>query len=271
MKLIHWVLFLLLSYPCVYGQGNILRPQGARSAALGHNAETFRDINATLANQAGLGFIDQTGGMLNLERRFLLPGLSHASMGVAVPVQKGSAFGFTTQFFGNSDYNELKIGLGYGRKLFENFSFGAQINYIGVQIREGGNEGVFTFETGVLGRVMDNLLLGVHVFSPMRVTFSNDYVLPTILRMSAQLEVSKQVDFFVGIDKDLELEENYKFGIEYRYLTKTAFRLGMTTRPASLSFGFGFKALDNAMIIDISSAWHQLLGYTPGLSVGYLF
>jgi hypothetical protein len=271
MKPLCLVILLLIGHQLIYGQGNILRPQGARSAALGHNAETFRDINATLANQAGLGFVEQAGGLLSLERRFLLPGLSHASMGVAVPVQKGSAFGFTTQYFGNGDYNEIKIGLGYGRKLFENFSFGAQVDYIGVQIREGGNEGVFTFEAGVLGRVMDNLLLGVHVFSPMRVTFSNDYILPTVFRMSAQLEVSKQVDFFAGIDKDLELVENYKFGIEYRYLTKTAFRLGLTTRPASLSFGFGFKALDNAMIIDISSAWHQLLGYTPGLSVGYVF
>lgn len=272
MKIQISVLFLsLLIVGSLWGQGNILRPQGARSAALAHNAETFTDLNALFHNQAGLGFIENAGGLLSLERRFLLAGLSHASIGFAFPVQEGSAFGVTTQYFGNPDYNEIKVGVAYGRKLLENFSFGAQVDYIGVQIREGGNEGVLTFEGGVLGRVMDNLLIGAHIFSPVGVRFSNDYRLPTILRLSAQIEASANVDLFAGVDKDMELQENFKFGIEYRYKTVAAFRVGIGTYPSSVSFGFGFRALNDAMIIDIAAAWNQLLGYTPGLTLGYEF
>jgi len=266
LSLIHTIFFGSL-----YGQGNILKPQGARSAALAHNAETFTDLNSLFHNQAGLGFIEKAGGMVSLERRFMLVGLSHASMGFALPVQDGSAFGVTTQYFGNGDYNEIKVGVAYGRKLLENFSFGAQVDYIGVQIREGGNEGVFTFEGGILGRVMENLLVGVHIFSPVEVSFSNDYRLPTILRMSAQIEASEFVGIFAGVDKDLEEKENLKFGVEYRYRNVAAFRIGMGTYPSSVSFGFGFKALNDAMIIDISAAWNQLLGYTPGLTLGFEF
>ena len=270
----HLILVIILSVVSmaeVLGQGGILKPQGARSAALAQNAETFKDLNALFHNQAGLGFIESAGGILSLERRFMLQGLQHASMGFALPVQQGQAFGFTMQYFGNTDYSEIKIGAAYGRKLQENISIGAQVDYIGVQIREGGNEGVVTFEGGVLARLTDNILLGVHVFSPVGVRFSNDYRLPTIFRMSTQIEVSPTVSIFAGADKDIEEKENLKFGVEYNYLDKASFRIGTGTYPTAVSFGFGFKALSDAMIIDFAAQWNQLLGYTPALTLGYEF
>ena len=272
MKQLILVVFVIFaSMVDVLGQGGILKPQGARSAALAQNAETFKDLNALFHNQAGLGFIESAGGILSLERRFMLQGLQHASMGFALPVQQGQAFGFTMQYFGNTDYSEIKIGAAYGRKLQENISIGAQVDYIGVQIREGGSEGVVTFEGGVLARLTDNILLGVHVFSPVGVRFSNDYRLPTIFRMSTQIEVSPTVSIFAGADKDIEEKENLKFGVEYNYLDKASFRIGTGTYPTAVSFGFGFKALSDAMIIDFAAQWNQLLGYTPALTLGYEF
>lgn len=250
-------------------QGNFSRPLGGKALALSGNTENFRDIHALFHNQAGLAFMEKSAVALTLERRFLLQGVQHIGLGFATPTS-GGTFGVQVQMFGNKSYNEGKVGLAYARKLMEEVSIGGQVNYMFVQVEEGGSEGVFSFEAGINAQLLEKLKVGFHVFSPVPVSFSNDFRMPTILRLGLQYSFSDNLSLLAGAEKDIEYQENLKFGLEYKYAKVVAFRLGMQTFPAGVSFGFGVGANKNLQI-DLASAWNQQLGFSPGLNVIYQF
>lgn len=260
---------MLLFQDRAFTQGNFSRPLGGKALALSGNTENFRDIHALFHNQAGIAFMEKSALALTLERRFLLQGVQHIGLGFATPTS-GGTFGVQVQMFGNKSYNEGKIGLAYARKLMEEVSIGGQVNYMFVQVEEGGSEGVFSFEAGINAQLLEKLKVGFHVFSPVPVSFSNDFRMPTILRLGLQYSFSDNLSLLAGAEKDIEYQENLKFGLEYKYAKVVAFRLGMQTFPAGVSFGFGVGANKNLQI-DLASAWNQQLGFSPGLNVIYQF
>src|SRR5690606_15037153 len=130
--------------------------------------------------------------------------------------------------------------------------------------------GVFSFEAGINAQLLEKLKVGFHVFSPVPVSFSNDYQMPTILRLGLQYSFSDNLSLLAGAEKDMEYRENLKFGLEYMYAKVVAFRLGIQTFPSGVSFGFGVGANKNLQL-DLASAWNQQLGFSPALNAIYQF
>jgi hypothetical protein len=250
-------------------QSGMSQMTGARYNGLAGNGETFQDANALLTNQAGIAFLEKQSLIMAFERQFWLESLSQVSLGFAQPVKNG-AFALQLKYYGNEYYQEGKVGIAYARKLAENFAMGAQINYIFIQVEEGGSEGVFTFEGGIQGKILPFMTLGFHVFSPVAVSFSNGYRMPTILRLGSNFELSDNVSVYLGVEKDISFRENYRFGIEYKIIGQVYARCGIQTRPQSVSFGFGLPVL-RALNMDFSSSWNQTLGLSSHFSTHYTF
>ena len=70
------------------------------------------------------------------------------------------------------------------------------------------------------------------------------------------------------LEKDLENPFNAKFGIEYHPLSALYIRAGFSSAPLNASFGFG--VLVKGLKLDVFSAYHFQLGFTPGVSVSYM-
>ncbi|HKK78887.1 MAG TPA: hypothetical protein VJ933_04630, partial [Phaeodactylibacter sp.] len=172
------LLIALLTLVLATAQNGVPPVGGARAAGMGYTGATFGDINALFTNQAGLANVDNTTATAFGEQRFLLSELGSYSFGLALPTTSGT-FGLSLNYFGFEGYNEQRIGLAYGKRLFDKLSIGAQALVLNTQIPEYGNRAAVTFELGFLVTLLPELQLGVHAYSPIRVRVVESEYLPS--------------------------------------------------------------------------------------------
>ena len=99
-------------------QNGVFIGANARSVALGGGGVAFTGLSSLGNNPAGLADLTTWGTSVQAEQRFLLADLQLLSAAGALPTASGN-FGVQINYFGFEGYNEQKIGLSYGRKLFD--------------------------------------------------------------------------------------------------------------------------------------------------------
>ncbi len=260
-------LFICLNY-VVLAQNGTPQRAGARGSGMGDASVTFQDINSAFSNQAGLAFIDGLSFTVFGERRFLLAEINSFSAAAAMPTNSGT-FGLAVNYFGYTNYNEQKIGLSYARRLFEHVGIGAQIDYIGTRIPEYGTASSITFELGTQAQILEKVIVGAHIFSPIRVKLTEDDrdIIPAQLKAGFSYLPSDKVTLAFEVEKDIDYKASFKSGVEYRVVEQLSLRAGLGTEPVQNSFGIGIH-LPN-LDIDFSTLYHYELGFTPGISIAY--
>jgi len=265
--------FLLLSLFLFFTSGSLLaqngRPsgQGARGMAMGYSSVAFTGINNAFGNPAGLAGLKTFEAALFAQQRFLIGDLSDFSMAAAIPTSSG-VLGLSLQYFGVEAYNEQKIGLVYARPLMEKLSIGAQIDFLNTRIPEYGNAGLLTFGIGFHSQLSEQISLGGHLYSPVRVALTEDEDLPTLLTFGLFYQPSKQLGITAELVKHIDYEISVRAGIEYSINKVLFLRVGTMTQPSQVTFGLGL-ALENGLKIDVASAYHSTLGISPGIGIRY--
>ncbi len=246
-------------------------PVGARAAALGGASITLSDVFSSQNNQAGLGFLKKASVGAYYENRFLLKQLSYSSFVGAISIKKGT-FGLTYTGFGYSAFKQSKLGLAYGLALSENFSAGVQMNYLSYRIGDiYGNASAFTVELGLQGKLSKNIIVAAHVYNPNRakITDYNNEKLPSQLRFGIQYIFSEKLFAVAEAEKSSYNAVNFKGGIEYSPAKEFYLRAGATSNPAQASFGVGLNI--SSLKFDLSSAYHNVLGFSPQIGLSYVF
>jgi hypothetical protein len=257
-------------------------PIGGRSAGMGNASVTFKDFWSVHNNQAGLAGFDYPAAGIYYENRFLVQELSLKAAAFVLPTKSGT-FGINFNSFGYVDYNEMKAGLAYGKKFGKVFSAGLQLDYLRTHIAEEyGNKEAFTFEVGIRTELTEKFTLAAHVFNPIRVKIqseTNDRV-PAVFKLGASYFVSDKIMLGIETEKNSDFKPLIRGGLEYKIIEMAIVRVGYSTLPstsgsdsfsvASLySFGFGLNI--NKFVLDLSSSWHQTLGWSPMVSFIYNF
>ena len=269
LKAILLLFFLNIFIPAktFAGSGNF--PIGGRPAALANAYVAVTDLYAAHHNQAALGFVENAGFGVFSENKFLVEGLNKFGMVVAIPTTTGT-FGLDATYFGYELYNETKIGIGFGKKLTNKFALGLQFDYFNTSIAEYGKASAFTFEVGIYYKLSNKLSIGAHIFNPIQSKVGElEESLPAILRIGAAYEASKSVLLVLEAEKDIYFNPVFKGGIEYILSEHLHLRAGTSSSPALLSFGIGIFV--KSLVIDISSIYHQTLGFSPSAGVSYVF
>ena len=101
-----------------------------------------------------------------------------------------------------------------------------------------------------------------------RIELSNGDVIPSLFKLGMSYMPSDKLMINAELEKDLENPFNAKFGIEYHPLDALYIRAGFSSAPLNTSFGFG--VLVKGLKLDVFSAYHIQLGFTPGVSVSYM-
>ena len=261
------VLFVSSAQITVFAQNGNPANAGARGLAMGDASVTFRDINSIFSNQAGLGFLTELSGTVFGESRFLVPEIKLIHGGFAYPTPSGT-FGINLSYYGYDQYNEQKIGIAYARKLLDELTIGAQIDYISTRIQEYGNSSNFTFELGVQAQLLEVFRIGAHVFSPVRIKITEEDIIPTIIKIGAAWEGSEKVLISAEVEKDIDFPVSFKAGLEYLVVDQLALRAGVSTEPVQNSFGIGLYL--GGLRIDLATAYHQVLGFTPSIGISFV-
>lgn len=264
------LLLPLMLMPLLALAGNDNLHFGARSAGMAHSSVTLSDVWSTHHNQAGLAWFKTPQAGVFFQNRFMLKNLNYMGFAYAHPTKSG-AFGISYTSFGSKLYGESKAGLSYAIKFNDKISGGVQMNYHNTRILNYGSTSAFTIELGMQAKLTKKLMIGAHLFNPTRTKMANynDERIPTIFRMGLNYKFSDKVFMTTEVEKDIDYRAVFRAGIEYMASDKVYFRGGVGTNPTLAAFGLGVK-LENFQF-DIASTYHQVLGFTPEISLNYNF
>lgn len=267
---------LVLSTSTVFAGGDPL-PVGARFAGMGGTGLTLIDLWSIRSNPAGLAGLDKPVAGLFYQRHWLSEDLAHQGLAVALPVGKG-CFGIAGDRFGYDLYNETRASVAYAMRFGDGLRAAVQLDYLGVSI--GGNYGstsAFTAELGVQAKLTEQLWLGAHLFNPNRaelgaISESNvilDERVPTLLRAGLGYLVSSKLTLTGEVEKDIDRDERFRFGVEYMPNKVLFLRTGISTAAVQGHFGVGLRV--KQLDVDLAVAIRSELGATPMINLNYRF
>jgi hypothetical protein len=155
-------------------------------------------------------------------------------------------------------------------KLSEKFMAGVQMNYQGIRLSENyGSKNTVTAEAGILFLITENWKVGMSVFNIGRAklaAFADDRF-TTLMRLGTSYKVSDKVLVVAEAEKNVDYPIRIKAGMDYQVVKNFYFRAGLATQPIEATFGFGYKM--KSLQLDIGSAYHQQLGWSPHFSLTF--
>ncbi len=246
---------------------------GARAVGLGNAFVGVRgEFWSLFHNPAGIGGIETPAGGLFFEQRYLLSEINNGGMGFVYPFADRQAAGLQIYSLNVSTYSEIRAGLTYGIAFFEKLSLGAQVNYKSFQIEEFGNTSAFFVDVGLNVQVTDDLSLGFTGTNVNRVQLKAQTLREDLAtRISAGLAYrpTSKVMFVADLQKEVDRNVSFRGGVEYWINDYLIARIGMSNEPLTLNGGFGIAF--KQFFLDAALAFHESLGYTPYISLSYVF
>ena len=244
---------------------------GGCSAALGGISVTESDLWSVRNNQAGLAWLNKTAAGFSLENRFLLAGITSGSLAIAVPFGFGTA-GISVSRYGNELYREFRVGMAFARKFGKRFSGAVELYYLNIGLPgEYGSKRLGSCALGVQYHPPGSLEFGIHLSNPVPLLYIDDphEYLPMTLSFGIAWICSKELRLMSEIEKDNLNPPVFRAGAEYSFAKHLVARTGFSTNPFTFSFGFGLET--GRLTIDFASGYHQVLGFSPALSIIYIW
>ncbi len=262
--------FLLFICIPFFGTTQGWMPSGARSGGMLNSSITLSDAWSYFHNPGALGEVEKFQAGVTYENRFLLNDLQSQALAVAVPTKFGvfSLGGFN---YGSTEFRNFRTGIGYAMKLADNFSAGIQINYQGLRLPEYyGSSSTVTGEVGVLLKITDEWNFGASIFNLGRNKLSDfkDDRYNTVIRIGTSFSPSKLIKISAEMWKDIDAPVSIRGGIEYEPFKNFNLRAGIGSQPTAFAFGFGYHW--KVVRFDLSTAYHQVLGWSPQISFTYI-
>ncbi|HEY4151521.1 MAG TPA: hypothetical protein VGM41_21430 [Chitinophagaceae bacterium] len=239
-------------------------PLSSRYTAVGVCSQHFTDAFSGATNQAALATTTIPVAGVYGERMFMLDALGNYVAAIALPCSSGG-IGFSMHYFGGPNFNTSQLGLGYGRKLGEKASLGAQINYNTMQVPGYGSAGTVNFELGTLFSIGEKWRMGIHVYNPTGGRFGKQAAekLASVYTVGVGYEASDK--FFIGADLNKEEDQpaDAILAMQYVFAKQLLARAGISATGSNYFFGLGVKW--KTFRVDAATEWHPQLGFTPGL------
>jgi len=244
---------------------------GSRAAGMGSSSAAVVDLWSVNNNQAAMAFYDKTAAGFYYENRFLIKEMGSPT-GAFIMKTKFGIIGTSLCYTGDASYNSTKAGLAYALKLGKRFSAGIQLDYIATRLGEDyGKRNNVTFDVGILVKITEQLTFGAHTFNPIQVQLSeyNNESIPASLNAGFAFTISDNLLVTAEAYKNSEFPMEFRSGIEYKFLGSAYARIGLCTNPARYTFGVGLQMKN--LTFDFSSSMNAQLGYSPQVSLQYMF
>ncbi|NLI24263.1 MAG: hypothetical protein GX419_06130 [Bacteroidales bacterium] len=245
-------------------------PAGARIRGMAGAGLLLEDPFSGFCNPAGLAGLKNAEIAASHEMPYLMNDLSVSSLTFAFPASPG-VFGFNGSSAGFSLWRETRTGVSFARKFGSRFSAGLQIDGFFARVPDDiPVRPVFTWEAGLLSQPVADLLVGVHLFNPLHADYpdTRNQRLPVSFAFGAGYRFAKKFLLAAEAEKDLLYPIAFRIGIEYEPVKNVFLRYGYNS-VNGYAAGFGLRI--SHFVIDAAFTRHLQLGYTPSLSLGYVF
>ena len=261
---------LLFSFLQSFG-GNEFSAKGAAENSTGNHTTTIVNAFSIYNNQAAAAFLENPTIGLAYHSSYFPANINTIAVAGAAPLSFGT-IGGSFEYFGNSLYSEMKLGLAYAMKLGTRASIGVQLDYLNSSAQNYGSQHYITFELGVYYRPIQKVSIGAHIYNPVKwvVDDVSGEILPVVFNVGLSYNPFDQLTILAELEKDIIHPFNFKGGIEYEVVESFRVRAGFNTQPTLFSFGLGYK-MKNLLTIDVASNYHLDLGFNTSVSLSFEF
>lgn len=244
---------------------------GARLAAMGNNGNAIEDVWSIQGNPAGISGIPKIVAAIDYTKYLFATELSRQAIAIAIPFQKNS-IGIGLDRYGIAEYNEIRASLAMVKKFGRQLAIGLKGNYHQLKIDNYGATSAFSLDVGFLYRFNKQLLLGFYIDNPALQQYKSPAVkliIPTSFHLGFSYLVSDKVLLASDLSKTLHLPIDVAIGIDYQLLALFSLRGGLTAKPFKQYAGFGLHY--KKFMLDMAVASDPYLGYSPQITLGYVF
>ena len=242
-------------------------PIGSKSSSMGRSSVAITDIWGN--NPACLAFIVDPAIGCYYESRFLLKELSLKALGGTYPTPYGG-FGFSYVHIGFELYSNQNISLKYAKLFKEKISVGVHLDYI--IAATGNNYGTYsgiTFGIGFQLKINNDISLAANVYNPVGSRLGNERI-NSYYRAGMIWHISKELYTTVAVEKNnIHTPLIIRGGVMYSIKDRYYFRTGFSTTNVFFSFGVGIEI--GKLNLNISSIYHNSLGFSPQAGLSYTF
>lgn len=253
----------LVLYSTSFGQVS----PGARQIALSHSDAAFsNDVFALFTNPSGLAQINwRELGVYYSPSPFGVDELANAYAAYIEPFSFGNiAIGYMQ--YGFELYKENKIALGFSRNIDNKFFIGITGLYQNLSIERYGSDNTFTLNVGGLYYLSGITRVGLYAHNLFRATYGSDPdQIPFVLGFGASYDFSNEITFNGSVEKEIDFEPSFRFGVEYSLIEYLTLRSGFMSEPSSYSVGIGIHY--SSLNLDYAFFSHPDLGLTHQMGI----
>jgi len=265
MKYFVFSFYLSLSF---FGRIHAQYIQGARMAALSGSAITQSDAFAGFHNLSASAKMKGMNGSFYGQMPYGISSIKDG--GVAFLKRFGTGvMGVVCQSYGNTEFNRMRINVGYALPLSDKLSASASLGYSSTRIMNGyGASSNFWMNAGATYQIRKDWKWAAIADLPMK-SIRNAEDLPAALRLGTTYTFEEQLSLSAQLSSSTSQTSSlsYSFGLEYFPIEVFAFRLGMNTHWQTWSMGVGTRL--KGCSLDASATVHPQLGITPQISFTY--
>jgi hypothetical protein len=243
---------------------------GARESALSLAVVALPGSFSVFHNPAFLAGHKNYTASLSYRQPYLIQDYHQSALSLACPIQTYVfAVGITQSSI--ADYKETNVGISIAKKLSEKLSAGILINFFSLNFpEEGTRKGSVQVDAGLGYFFSERLSLGFHLRNMVQSkieTFQHNFSFPLIIRIGASYMLTEQI--LMATEAVLDNKNNLSFrnGLEYKLMECFWLRGGISVNPFRHSFGLGYSW--NLFQLDFAMVHHEILGFTPTLSVNF--
>lgn len=235
---------------------------GAKQISLSHSGVAYaNDVFALFNNPAGLAQLNwRELGIYYSPSPFGVPELANAYAVYTEPLAFGNvSAGYMN--YGFELYRESKIALSYAAVIKKKFLIGITALYQNLSIEKYGNDNALVFNIGGIYYLDENTRVGFYTHNISKSTYGEEEdQIPFILAVGASRDFQENITFNFGVEKELDYNPSFRFGIEYIPIKYFSLRSGFMNEPSSYSFGAGIHY--SFLNLDYAFFTHQDLGLT---------
>jgi hypothetical protein len=224
----------------------------------------FTDAFSFTANPAELGLAQDCRAALSAECRWMLKDLACYQGAVSLPAG-GGGMGLQFHYAGGPDDYESALALAYGRSLGR-IDLGLQFRYDATHVAFYGNRASGSVMLGLRFHPAEKVFAGLASsvsFSGAAGRGAYPEKGPGNYSMGFGYEASEQVLISMQFLKEWGVPLNVLPCLDYRFADRFFASAGLETGSCSPYFKAGWRS--DALTIEIFTAYHAVLGFTPGL------
>lgn len=268
-----WVKYLLgVLVVGFFGPFNQLKAQtslGATSVAMGQTGVAIPDANWSIFSNVALMQTDKNQVSFYGFRYVGIAEITDMAANLTTQTNFGTV-GVGVHRYGFNLFNENRFLLAYKNNL-DRFHYGASVSY--THIFQGGDYGVagaFGVDLGLAAEITEDLWFGARATNLNQPSYGDtDEELARELATGLSYMLTPEALITAEIVKDVLFPLSFRSGVQFEIIQSLFIRAGITTKPETYSFGFGYES--SRWDVNFALQQHNPLGLSPALDLGVRF